>query len=99
MISCTWQPMKKSLAKLTFKGKLPESIKKGFSWWTATNECVPNDWSIRIVFTEDPKKSTIMAEIDFLMPTADYLLKPGIKFKLFPGATKCEWEVEVVKEL
>jgi hypothetical protein len=96
--------MKKSLAQLNFTSidgnKLSEQVKSGAIWRTITKNCDPNNWSLQIVFIEDPQKdNTIMAEISFLMPDAEYLLKTGTKFKLFEAFTNHKWEVKIIKEL
>ena len=78
---------------LTFhqsKLEVPAAAKKGCKWWTATKGCGTeannnNDWSIQIVFKEDPVydsngESTARVDIRFLVPQAEYLLKPGTVF-------------------
>jgi len=96
--------MKKSLAKLSFKPVAGSEdkfkIPPGPTWFTPTWGCEPNDWSVRIQFIENPRSdNTIMAEIDFLMEGAAYLLVPGTKFKLFGGFTQFECTVEIIKAL
>lgn len=88
--------MRKSLAKIFFKTENKPKLQS--PWCTATQGCEPNDWSIRINFIEELQEdNSAMAEIDFLMPYADYLLVPGTKFKIF--YSKCEVFVEVIKEI
>lgn len=95
--------MKKSLAKINFKpiegSEDKFKIPKGPTWYSCTNGCSPNDWSIRITYTSKVKNNSVEAEIDFLMPTADYLLKPGVIFKLFQGCDQFDATVEVLQEL
>lgn len=95
--------MKRSLAKITFKpvegSEDKFKIPKGPTWYSCTQGCSPNDWSIRIQFVEEIKKNAAKAEIDFLMPAADYLLKPGVTFKLFGGFSQFDAEVEVIQEI
>jgi hypothetical protein len=93
--------MKKSLAKLAFsqteKGimKLPT----GKEWFTCTIGVQPTDWSVRIRYTEPIQlDGTVKAELDFMMPDAEYLLKKGTKFRLF-GGYQLECDVEVLEEL
>jgi hypothetical protein len=93
--------MKKSLAKLTFtpheSGKL--KIPTASTWYSITCDCQPNDWSIRIIPMGDPTPdNTVMAEIDFLMDAADYLLKCGTKFNIH-GYNSFNCQIEIVKEL
>lgn len=93
--------MKKSLAKLTFtpgeEGKL--KIPTAPAWYSITCDCQPNDWSIRIMPMGDPSPdNTVMAEIDFLMEAAEYLLKHGTKFTIH-GFKSFRCQVEIVKEL
>lgn len=95
--------MKRSLAKITFKAvegsedkfKIPQ----GPLWYSCTSGCSPNDWSIRIQYVDKVKSGSVKAEIDFLMPTADYLLKPGVTFKLFQGCGQFDATVEVLEEI
>jgi hypothetical protein len=95
--------MKKSLAKITFKAVEGNEdkfkIPKGPMWYSCTSGCSPNDWSIRIQYTGKIKNNVVQAEIDFLMPTADYLLKPGAVFKLFQGCDQFDATVEVIEEI
>ena len=95
--------MKRSLAKITFKPveghKDKFKVPQGPVWYSCTNGCSPNDWSIRIKYVEEVKRNAVKAEIDFLMPTADYLLKPGVTFKLFQGCDQFDATVEVLEEI
>lgn len=96
--------MKRSLAKLSFKpvegNESKFKVPSGPTYYSTTWECTPNDWSIRIQFIEKVRPdNTVMAEIDFLMEGAAYLLVPGTKFKLFGGSTQFNCIVEVIKEL
>ena len=71
----------------------------GKEWWTCTLDIQPNDWSVRVTYTEPIQlDGTAKAELDFLMPAAEHLLKKGTKFKLF-GGYQLECDVEVLEEL
>jgi hypothetical protein len=94
--------MNRSLAKLSFQDRnhLPSRVKQGFKWCTNTNGCSPNDWSIFLYFTEDVQSdNTAKVEISFLMPTAEYLLQVGAKFKIFSGSINQDLTVEVIETL
>jgi hypothetical protein len=95
--------MKKSLAKITFKpvegSEDKFKVPTGPQWFSCTSGCSPNDWSIRIQYTSKLKNNVVQAEIDFLMPTADYLLKKGVTFNLFGGLGQFDAIVEVIEEL
>lgn len=93
--------MKKSLAKLIFfqteKGIMKLPVDK--EWWTCTCGLQPNDWSVRVTYTGPIElDGTAKAELDFLMPAAEYLLKKGTRFRLF-GGYQLECDVEILEEL
>lgn len=96
--------MKKSLAKLTFSMTKKAAMVlptggDGGPWWTATWGVQPNDWSIRVKYTEPIQlDGTVKAELDFMMLEAEHLLKKGTKFNLFCGH-QLECEVEILEEL
>lgn len=93
----------KKLAKLYFtpiEGK-EFKTKSTEIWYTVTQDVAPNDWSIRLqkitLVLNNEYEAT--AEIDFMMPTAEYLLKIGTKFKIFSRPNPFECEVEVIADL
>jgi hypothetical protein len=97
--------MNRSLAKLSFTlydnyTSVPDKVKKGFKFCSATRDCTPNDWSVCLYLLEDCNPdNTVDVEVSFLMPAAEYLLQPGAKFKIFGGSLGKELTVEVIKTL
>lgn len=93
--------MKKALAKLSFTpledGKL--KIPSVPVWYNTTWGVEPNNWSIRVSRQGDIQPdNTMIAEIDFLVEGANYLLKQGTTFKL-RSLGVCNCQVEIIKEL
>ena len=94
--------MKKSLARLSFFVSQENSLKipHGPVWYSTTMGCLPNDWSVCIKYTTAIQSdNTVIAEVDFMMPAADYLLEPGAKFQLFGCCGKFECQVEVLSRI
>lgn len=90
---------KSAKALLTFSPEKDGSyrIPQTQAWYSVTHGENPNDFSIRIQRVGDINSDhTMVAEIDFLIDTADYLLKPGAKFKLGPNSNCL---VEVIGEI
>lgn len=79
--------MKRSLVKLKFSNIdtcLNNLVAKGKEWRTITYNLEPNNWSIRFIFLQEIQDDdTVLAELMFLVPEAEYLHKPDTEFDVF----------------
>lgn len=93
--------MSSAICKVSFKdfSNIKMKVENRKEWFAITQDIEPNDWSVRVIFLEDVREDfTVQAEIDFLMPAADYLLNPGTKFKL-RTFTPADAEINVIVKI